>query len=161
MCNQTTEEHNVTITHPFTQNIQYNVSLHVPATWSYSPLYQLINATTAGNYTIIFNVTSSNAVAETVVINVTANYTYPNNLVKSKVGNYTVEENNSMPVLEIIRETPRVIANDRVFESQLVVHNKGCAATSGTTTVQEYVSTGWTPANPDIKTNEYGSDVGM
>ena len=33
-----------------------------------------------------------------------------------------------------------------VFESALVVRNKGCAATSGTTVVEE--QTGWVPANP-------------
>jgi len=37
--------------------------------------------------------------------------------------------------------------------------NKGCAATTTTTLVKEQLTTGWTPANPSIKTNSDGDDV--
>ncbi|MBN4049279.1 hypothetical protein JYT91_01550, partial [archaeon AH-315-M20] len=48
---------------------------------------------------------------------------------------------------------------DTVFESQISVDNKGCAATAVNTIVKETLSTGWTPANPDIKTNSDGTDI--
>jgi hypothetical protein len=159
MCNQTTEQYNVTVVDPFTDSIQYNVSLQNATGWTYSPSYQLINATSAGNYTVTFNLSSSSAASEIVIINATVNYTYPNNLQKALQSSYTIQEGNNLPILEIIRETPQLVGTNAVFNSQLTVYNKGCAATSGTTAVQELVMSGWTPANPSIKTNSYGSDV--
>ncbi|MFB6217530.1 MAG: hypothetical protein ABEJ72_11305, partial [Candidatus Aenigmatarchaeota archaeon] len=62
-----------------------------------------------------------------------------------------------MPILEIVRETPETVAKDKVFDSRLTVHNRGCAPVSSAT-VNEKISTGWVPANPRIKTNEYSDD---
>ncbi|MCG2724293.1 hypothetical protein L6303_06120, partial [archaeon] len=157
ICNQTTEEHNVTLYHPFSDSIQYNITLQVPGTWSYSPAHQIINATSAGNYTVSFNVTSGSAAAETIIINATANYSYPDSIAKSKNASYIMNESNSMPVLEIIRETPTTAGADKVFDSQLAIHNRGCGASNAT--VIELVPGGWTPASPSIKTNEYGTDI--
>jgi hypothetical protein len=158
MCNQTTEIYNVTIYHPFNDFIQYNISLEVPQGWSYSPSFILVNASFPGNYTASFNLTSSNSESEIAIVNASVSYNYPG-IQKSKKASFTIQESNSIAILEIIRETPKVIGNNRVFDSRLVVHNKGCAATSGTTIVKEIVSSGWTPANPGIKTNEYGNDI--
>ncbi|MCK5063308.1 MAG: hypothetical protein KAR23_05240, partial [Candidatus Aenigmarchaeota archaeon] len=158
MCNQTTEQYNVTINNHFTDAIQYNVSLEIPAGWSSSPAYQLVNTTAPGNYTLSFNLTSSSSAAEIVYVNATVAYTYP---VSEKTRNSTsmINESNSISILEITRETPSNIGTDTVFDSQLTIYNKGCAASSGSTIIKETISTGWTPANPSIMTNEYGSDI--
>jgi hypothetical protein len=158
MCNSTTESYNVTIYHPFNDFIQYNVTLEVPSGWSFSPSYQLVNVSSAGNYTISFNLTSSNAASEIAIVNASVTYNYPG-IQKSKKASFTIQESNSIAILEVIRETPKLVGSDKVFDSRLTIHNKGCAATSGATIVKEIVSTGWTPANPGIKTNEYGSSV--
>ncbi|UCD07246.1 MAG: hypothetical protein JSW41_05485, partial [Candidatus Aenigmatarchaeota archaeon] len=39
------------------------------------------------------------------------------------------------------------------LDSALVIHNKGCAATTGTTTLKETISSGWTPGSPSIEGN--------
>jgi hypothetical protein len=150
MCNGTEymEEFYVTVQHPFTDEVSYNVTLQMPTGWSYEPSYQIVNGIEPGDITATFNLTAG---VGTYDINATVSYTYPNYLDKSKTASFTVEANSSIPILEVIRETPKLISKDRVFESALVVHNKGCAATSENTTVKEKLSAGWTPANPDLK----------
>ncbi|RKY29961.1 MAG: hypothetical protein DRP74_07915 [Candidatus Omnitrophota bacterium] len=131
--------------HPFNDTIEYNVSLNLPSGWSYSGT-QTVTATAPGNYTLKFNLTSSNTPNNySIIANV--NYTYPANN-KGLSDNKTVEMNNNIPILEIVRETPKVVGKDKVFDSILTIHNKGCAATSGATVVKEKLSTGWVPANP-------------
>ena len=62
-----------------------------------------------------------------------------------------IEMSDAMPILEVVRETPKIVGSNKVFDSILSIHNKGCAATSGTTTVKEVLSIGWTPANPSLR----------
>ena len=59
-----------------------------------------------------------------------------------------LENGNQTSVFEVIRETPGVIGEGKVFESALVIHNKGCAATQGTIYLIESVPTDWFPLNP-------------
>src|SRR3989304_4325820 len=129
----------------------------MPAGWSYTGT-QTRNISSIGNSTFSFNITSSSSAAENVTINATVNYTYYAN--KERLSQQTVQESNSIPILHITRETPTFASGNRVFESQLTVHNKGCASV-GSAVVKETLSTGWTPANPDIKENEYGTDVSL
>ncbi|MFH1711273.1 MAG: hypothetical protein ABH840_03105, partial [Nanoarchaeota archaeon] len=145
MCNGTTEWLNVTVVHLFNDSVDYNASLELPDEWSYSGS-QIISATTPGNYTVKFNITSGQTEG-TLSMNATINYTIAgiNKILKTSKN---IENNNSIPIIEIVRETPKIIGRDTVFDAQLSVHNKGCAATTGTTIVKEIVSTGWTPANP-------------
>ena len=72
MCTSTNETYNITVYHPFTDPVDYNVSLQLPGGWSGSN-DQWINATTPGNYTVIFNV-SSGQTEETTTANVTVEY---------------------------------------------------------------------------------------
>jgi len=160
MCNLTIEPYYVTVNHPFRDYIQYNVTVQAPAGWSSAPSSAIINAASAGNYTLKFDITSSNLDFETVVFNVTLNYTYPASA-KNKTINYTFIVRDNISILEVVRETPSTVASDTVFDSQITVYNRGCAPTNGPTKVTEAVSTGWTPANPSIMTNEYGSDVDL
>jgi len=97
--------------------------------------------------------------SDNVTINATINYTYPG-VYRELKDNQSINESNSIPIIEVTRETPRTIGNNRVFESQLTVHNRGCGITTSTT-VKEILSTGWTPANPGIKTNDYGTDISV
>ncbi|MCW1307597.1 MAG: hypothetical protein OH337_00005, partial [Candidatus Parvarchaeota archaeon] len=157
MCNSTTEPYYVIVYHPFNESIQYNISLIVPTGWSYTPSYQLIEASTPGKYLVRFDLTSSNAQSETVAINATVQYMYPLGVTKSKNASFTIEEGSSLPILEVIRETPSVVASNLVFKSRLVIHNKGCGTTNGSTLVKEFVPIGWTPANPMILGNISGS----
>ncbi|RLG16179.1 hypothetical protein DRN62_04005, partial [Nanoarchaeota archaeon] len=53
-------------------------------------------------------------------------------------------------MLEVIRETPKYMAKDSVFESALVIHNRGCVDTYSNITIVENLSAGWTPANPSL-----------
>jgi len=158
ICNATTETLDVTITHPFNDPIEYNISLNLPPGWTYSG-YQLLNATQPQNYTTTFNITSDNNITRNISVNPIINFTYPNNLNKTRLINKTIQQNNNTPILEITRETPKVTATDGVFESALTIHNKGCGATTQNTIIQEQLSTGWTPANPNIKTNSEGTDI--
>ncbi|MCK5333912.1 MAG: hypothetical protein KAJ24_05330, partial [Candidatus Aenigmarchaeota archaeon] len=145
-CEGNTTEFTVIVYHPFTDTISYNVTLDTPG-WGYTPAWQQINATSAKNYTVSFNITPGST---TENITAVVNYTYPGSIQKSVEDNKTIEASASTSVLEIIRETPGILAADRVFSSRLVVHNKGCAATIGTTTLMEIVGSGWTPANPAV-----------
>ncbi|MCK5063521.1 MAG: hypothetical protein KAR23_06340, partial [Candidatus Aenigmarchaeota archaeon] len=158
MCNQTVEEYNVTIDNPFTDAIQYNVSLETPAGWTYSPNYQELNTTSSGNYTLNFNLTSSSSASETVEVNASVVYTYPVSE-KTRNSTYTIIESNSMAILEVVRETPSNVGTGIVFDSQLTIYNKGCGTSSSGAIIKEIVSAGWTPTNPGIMTNEYGSDI--
>jgi len=145
MCNQTTDWFNVTVIHPFNDTIEYNVSLEIPNGWAYSGS-QTFNASTQTNYTLTFNVTTD-ATSVLGRINATLIYSYPG-VSKTKRLGKSIENNQSIPILEVVRETPKIIGGDIVFDSRLSVHNRGCGATSGSTVVKEFVSTGWTPANP-------------
>src|SRR3989344_2981055 len=158
MCNQTAESFEVTLYNPFPDKINYNISLEVPSGWSYSGS-QSSNISAIGNSTFLFNITAGTSAAQNITVNATVKYSYPG-IEKERKDNETIEENNAMPILSVVRETPSIIGNNRVFESQLTIYNKGCAASSGST-VTESLSTGWTPANPSIKTNAYGTDISL
>jgi len=158
ICNEATETFDVTIVHPFTDPIDYNVSLTLPGGWTYSG-HQIITAESATSYTATFNITSGPAAAENITINATLNFTYPRNISKQIQAVHSIEERNDIPILKVVRETPKITKSDGVFESQISIDNKGCAATSVNTIIKETLSTGWTPANPDIKTNSDGTDI--
>ncbi|GIU68388.1 MAG: hypothetical protein KatS3mg001_238 [Candidatus Pacearchaeota archaeon] len=147
ICNSTTETFNVTIFHPFTDTIQYNISLEMPSGWSYSGA-QTVNISTIGNHSFIFNITSSNAAAENATINATINYSYPG-INKLKKTSFNIEEGNNIPILEIIRESPRVVSSNTEFVSRLIVYNKGCAL-ANSISLTEKVSSGWTAYTPSI-----------
>jgi hypothetical protein len=147
MCDSTTEEFEVIVFHPFTDTIEYNVSLEMPAGWSYSGAQQQ-NISTIGNTTFTFNITSSTSAAENVTINATAAYTYPS-VSKEKQTDYDIEESNSIPVLEVIRESPGFVANRTEFVSRLTVYNKGCAPAEDITLTEE-ITSGWTAYTPSI-----------
>ncbi|MBU2638069.1 MAG: hypothetical protein KJ955_03790, partial [Nanoarchaeota archaeon] len=149
MCNGTTEYINVTISHPFNEKVSYNLSLSMPSGWSSVPSSIIINRTYAGNYTYKFNLTSSQN-NENATINASLAYTHFAGL-RSKNASEAIESGSAVPILEIVREAPMVVGPDKVFSLALSVHNKGCAATAGTTTVQEAVSSGWVPANPSLR----------
>ncbi|MBU2483401.1 MAG: hypothetical protein KJ760_20135, partial [Proteobacteria bacterium] len=155
MCSSTIEEFNAIIYHPFNEEIEYNISLEMPNGWAYSG-EQLINISSIGNTTLTFNITSGTNEGN-AEINATLNYNYPG-ITKEKTTNYTIEESASIPILEVVRETPQRIGSDRVFESSLTIYNKGCSAATSPI-ITESLSTGWTPANPDIKINEFGENI--
>jgi len=140
MCNQTTDWFNVSLKHVFNDSIDYNVSLEVPTDWSYSGA-QIINATSQGNYTVTFNLTSGTSALQGTV-NATINYTYPG-INKIKKSPKTIENNLSIPILEIIRETPKEASNYTELISNLIVYNKGCG-TASSISFTETTSTGWT-----------------
>jgi hypothetical protein len=117
-CNATTEEFSVTIEHPFADAVEYNVSLQVPAEWSYSPSYILINASQPGSYKAKFNLTAQAGATQNYIINASVAYTYPG-ISKIKQANYTIQAGNAIPILEIIRETPKIVGKGIVFDSQL------------------------------------------
>ena len=144
MCNKTTEIFNVTLYHPFVDTITYNVTLEVPSGWAFSPNNVTITANSSGYYNATFILNSSSSTGENVLINVTANYTYPGNTSKLKRENISIEENNSIPILEVIRETPENIAADTPFTSRLIIYNKGCAEASSISFIDN-VSAGWVP----------------
>ena len=86
MCNATNQTVNLSLYHPFTDAVVYNVSLQVPGGWSYSPTSQLVNATAIGNYSLMFNITSS-AATSTSTINASINYSYPSGLSRQRTAN--------------------------------------------------------------------------
>ncbi|MBI4010468.1 MAG: hypothetical protein HY361_04775, partial [Candidatus Aenigmarchaeota archaeon] len=134
----------------------YNISLTLPSGWSYSGT-QYINANGSGNYSVLFNVTSGQTSANETV-NATVKFVYPG---LSKVRNETKQvENGGIAILDVVRETPKLIGKDTVGDAQLTIHNKGCRTSSSGAVVKEILSTGWTPANPSIKDNEYTTDYG-
>ena len=141
ICNATTENFNVIITNPFTDTIEYNVSLQVPSGWSYVPISQIIITNESKDYTAVFNLTSGQTAASTY-INASVSYTYPS---ISKQKNATKQiENGNISILEVVRETPYEIGNGTEFFSRLIVHNKGCASASSNVSFTEKVSSGWT-----------------
>ncbi|UCC91586.1 MAG: hypothetical protein JSV39_04745 [Candidatus Aenigmatarchaeota archaeon] len=148
-CNSTTEELNVTIYHPFTDEIEYNITFEKPSGWTVSPAYMLVNISSAGNQTLNFNVTTDNTDGN-FTVNVTLNYTYPSNIEKSKTSNFSIENDDDIAIFEVIRETPRWVDKNRVFESSLVIHNKGCGKPMDDVVLKEIVPTGWFPANPSL-----------
>ncbi|MEM5878331.1 MAG: hypothetical protein QXF12_05625, partial [Candidatus Aenigmatarchaeota archaeon] len=77
ICNSSIESFIVNLYHPFNDFVQYNISLQLPSGWSYQPSYVLVNATSKGNYTANFSITSSNAAFENTIINATLKYNYP------------------------------------------------------------------------------------
>ncbi len=147
MCSSTTEEFEVTIYHPFTDEIEYNVSLELPGGWAYSGS-QLINISTRGNQTLTFNITSSESGEGTAIINATTNYTYPG-INKLKKTNYSIEEGSAIPILEVVRETPMVVGTDTEFISKLAIYNKGCAD-ADTISLTEKIGSGWIAYTPSI-----------
>src|SRR3989339_309233 len=146
MCNGTIENYKVNLYHPFNEEVNYDVTLNLPSGWGYSG-GQTINANIPGNYTLLFNVTSRQNNEQTSV-NASIDYSYP--VAKNKLIIQSIENGDNIPILEVVREMPKVIGRNTVFDAQLSVHNKGCASTSGTTAVVESLSTGWTPANPSL-----------
>jgi len=115
MCNLTTEEFNVSITHPFQDTITYNVTPEIPSGWTISPTSQNITISSIGTQTVTFDITSSNT-DETEIINATINYTYPT-ILRTISTSYTINTSTSNPILEIIRETPREVSNDKLIHS--------------------------------------------
>ncbi|MBU4352969.1 MAG: hypothetical protein KJ939_07880, partial [Nanoarchaeota archaeon] len=148
MCNGTSDYYNVTIYHPFNDTIKYNVTLQMPAGWTYSGM-QKVNITNLGNYTLRFNITSDQTPIN-ATIKAFVNYSYPY-VAKNRNQTDNVEMSNAIPIIEVIRETPKVMGNNKVFDSIISLHNKGCAATTGTTIITEDVLEGWTPANPSLR----------
>ncbi|MBI4010585.1 MAG: hypothetical protein HY361_05415, partial [Candidatus Aenigmarchaeota archaeon] len=143
MCNQTIEDVNVTIIHPFTDSVVYNVSLQVPSGWSFNPGSILVTGNESRSYTAMFNITSGTSAGQNITINATVNYTYPgiSKLVKS---NYSIEENNAIPIMEVIRETPTEVGYDTSFKSRLIIRNKGCAAATSIS-LTDNLAAGWPP----------------
>ncbi|MCK4335569.1 MAG: hypothetical protein KAW40_02475, partial [Candidatus Aenigmarchaeota archaeon] len=148
-CNSTAEELNVTIYHPFTDEIEYNMTFEKPSGWTVSPAYRLVNISSAGNQTFNFNLTTDNTNGN-FTLNVTLNYTYPSSIDKSKTSNFSIENDDDIAIFEVIRETPRSVDKNRVFESSLVIHNKGCGKPKDDVVLKEIVPTGWFPANPAL-----------
>ncbi|MCG2719178.1 MAG: hypothetical protein L6266_00360, partial [Nanoarchaeota archaeon] len=149
-CNGTKEYFNVTIIHPFNDKISYNLSLELPTDWSSEPASKIINLTSLENYTFSFNITSSQN-DENITINATIDYTYlvaPNNKTTQPI---LIESGTAVPIIEVVREAPIIVGYNKVFDLQLSVHNKGCAATTGITKITEILSEGWTPANPGLR----------
>ncbi|MBU2637632.1 MAG: hypothetical protein KJ955_01535, partial [Nanoarchaeota archaeon] len=140
MCNGTIEYFNVTVVHPFNDSIEYNVSLSLPSGWSYSGS-QLVTASSRRNYTVSFNLTSGSTPVN-ASIDAFINYTYP---ATAKGVNLSrqIEMSDSIPILEITRETPSTVGNSKEFYSRLVVHNKGCASATSVSFVEQ-VTSGWT-----------------
>ncbi|HLD43310.1 MAG TPA: hypothetical protein VJB08_04990, partial [Candidatus Nanoarchaeia archaeon] len=140
-CNGTNEYFNVTIYHPFTDKISYNISLGVPTNWSFTPAFRVINRSTAGNFTVQFNVTSSQG-TEVAGINATANYTFLGSG-RNKSNLVGIETSQSIPILEVFREVPTEAGNNLQFNSRLLVRNKGCALAEDISFVEK-VASGWT-----------------
>jgi hypothetical protein len=158
ICDLRTEVFDVTINHPFTDTIQYNVSLEMPSGWSYSG-YQLINISTIGNTSLAFNFTSSNAASENITINATINYVYPS-ASKERKANHSIEEGNNLPMLEVIRETPSLVSSSTEFVSNIILHNKGCADVLNSQTpitFIEQVPAGWVAFAPTIDGSSAGT----
>ncbi|MDI6737663.1 MAG: hypothetical protein QME12_04045, partial [Nanoarchaeota archaeon] len=110
-----------------------------------STSYTFTNVSVAWLNTTIINVTYQGNLT-----NITeSSLTYGSE--KRKNTTSQIEMSDAMPILEVVRETPKIVGSNKVFDSILSVHNKGCAATSGATTVKEVLSTGWTPANPSLR----------
>ena len=70
------------------------------------------------------------------------NYAYPGISKEISIGE-GVENNLSIPILEVVRETPGNVGNYTEFESNLIIYNKGCGTASSISFV-ETTSTGWT-----------------
>jgi hypothetical protein len=149
MCNKTSEDFNITLFNPFYDEIAYNVSVSIPSGWNISNASQAINISPVSSGVLWFNLTSPQT-EENGTFNISVNYTYPSSA-KGISANYTIENSQSIPILEIVRESPSIISDDRVFESALAIHNRGCGATSGFTELKEIVSPGWTPVNPTLE----------
>ena len=96
MCNGTTEEFATIVYHPYNNSINYNVSLTVPTGWTYTGP-QFINATSPGNYSVFFNLTSNQTIS-TASITTTANYTLAGTS-REKNNIETIENNQSIPHL--------------------------------------------------------------
>ncbi|HLD55168.1 MAG TPA: hypothetical protein VJB35_02800, partial [Candidatus Nanoarchaeia archaeon] len=103
MCNGTIENYKINLYHPFNEFVNYDVTLNLPSGWSYSG-GQTINAILPGNYTLLFNVTSSQNNEQTSV-NASVDYSYP--IAKNKLISQSVENNNAIPILEVVREMPK------------------------------------------------------
>jgi hypothetical protein len=63
-------------------------------------------------------------------------------LSKTRTLGENVENNDSISILEIVRETPGTVARNKEFNSRLALYNKGCAATSSIS-LTEVVGAGW------------------
>ncbi|NIO22630.1 MAG: hypothetical protein GTN38_01200, partial [Candidatus Aenigmarchaeota archaeon] len=148
-CTSTTEELNLTIYHPFTDIIEYNVTFEKPSGWNVSPAYDLINISETGNVTISFNLTTDSTNGN-FTLNVSVNYTYPNSLQKSRKGNFSIENSDDIAIFEVIRETPKSVNKNKVFSSSLVIHNKGCGKPKDNLVLKETVPTGWFPTTPTL-----------
>ncbi|RLC78639.1 MAG: hypothetical protein DRI61_09550, partial [Chloroflexi bacterium] len=146
-CPSTNETIYLTLRNRFLDTVEYNVTLEVPSGWSFTNQYEAFNLTPGESRKVQFNVTSSSS-TENVTLNVSINYTLPHKQASQKVAAPFV--NDYQPILEILRETPKIISPTKVFESALVIHNKGCAPASGAH-ISEQVKPGWTPANPSLE----------
>ena len=78
ICNSRSETFNVTVYHPFNDNVTYNITPTVPAGWSITPTSAERSAATPGNISLEFTI-ASDGTDSNFTINVTANYTYPYN----------------------------------------------------------------------------------
>jgi len=151
ICNNITEVFYLTIYHPFKDTIQYNTSLEMPTGWSYSG-NQLINISNPENRTLTFNVTSSIGATQNVTINATVNYTYVSTEKQRKL-NKSVEEGSLVPMLEVIRETPILVANNTEFVSNLILHNRGCVDVLNSQTpitFTDNIPSGWVAFAPTL-----------
>ncbi|MCK5233849.1 MAG: hypothetical protein KAJ91_03455, partial [Candidatus Aenigmarchaeota archaeon] len=146
VCPTTTENVSVVFTHNYRDDVSYNITLDAPVGWQVLPSEVLINASTTGRKTTAFNITSPVA-GDNATINVSIAYVLPHK--SAETSSSFVMNNTNQSVIEVIRETPQYVSASKVFESQLVVHNKGCLASSGLT-LQETIKEGWTPANPGM-----------
>ncbi|RLG03355.1 MAG: hypothetical protein DRN61_04950, partial [Thaumarchaeota archaeon] len=151
-CPNTTEEVIVDVIKTLEEESDINISLEVPSGWSYEPSYYYFHDHREKEISVEFNLNTSSSI-ENVSINVSIFTSYPDlelNFTQVKQINVS---NAIQPVIEIIRETPTYVAPDKVFESALIIHNKGCAATNELLTLKENISSGWTPANPTLSSN--------
>ncbi|MCW1309358.1 MAG: hypothetical protein QXP04_01560, partial [Candidatus Nanoarchaeia archaeon] len=131
------------------ENTIINVSVSVPPGWDVSPGYLEYVIFTPEDIKFEFNITSPNN-AENATINVSISYLQEFlefNITKLYQLNVS---NANHSVIEVIRETPTRVYPNGVFESALVLHNKGCAPINGNVILKEEIKPGWTPANPNL-----------
>ncbi|RLG86476.1 MAG: hypothetical protein DRO18_04350, partial [Thermoprotei archaeon] len=129
-----------------------NISVNVPSGWSVSPPYYYFHRAREKELHVKFNITSPST-SENATVNVTIFTSYEDTELNFTTRKSFVVKNGIQPVIEIKRETPAWVAPDKVFESALIIHNKGCAPTTEPITLKEKISSGWTPANPTLSSN--------
>ena len=99
MCNGTTTDMIIMLDHPSEDYVKYNVSLQVPAGWTYAPDYVELDTITKTRYYANFTVNNSQAVGDETV-NATVDYTHLGSKTVYEAINFSTST--GMPVLEVI-----------------------------------------------------------